>query len=157
MQNTENALYGKNVEFWEVTPGGAYGSYWVLIGYICWYDWWAASSTQDRSTMASGWVVRVGIVLQNVSFGLNVQEGDGRPLHLVIAHTHRSPQCQAWLYLKASQLKYAWRVVPRLYRMILTRMIALWCSVPASIVSRWDVGYVLTEVYSPSHQTLKII
>ena len=30
MKNTENALYGKNVEFFEVTFGGAYGSHWVL-------------------------------------------------------------------------------------------------------------------------------
>jgi len=91
MQNTENALCGRNVEFLEVTPGGAYGSHWVLKGYSCWYDWWAVSNTQDRCSVASGWVVHVGIVLQNVSFGLNVQGGDGSPLQLVIAHTHRSP------------------------------------------------------------------
>ena len=45
-------------------------------------------------------------------------------------------------------------VVPRLYRMMLTRIIAFWCSVMASVVSRWDAGYVLTAVHSPSHQAL---
>jgi hypothetical protein len=78
-----------------VEPDGAYSSHWVLKGLICWYDWWAASNTQDRCPVASGWVVHVGNVLQNVPFSLNVHGSDGSPLQLFIAHTHRSPRAKS--------------------------------------------------------------